>query len=823
MNKLPANTVQLIKSGQVITSVWSVIKELVENSIDANATNIEVRLLNYGLDLIEVKDNGTGVDPKDIPLMVQGHCTSKIKSFEDLESVTSYGFRGEALHSLCSVSTMEISSKREQDKAAKSVKFDTTCQKVKETFVASTNGTIIKAFNLFENMPVRRNYFKKTNRQKEDLKKTEIVLWSFAFVHPGLRISFHHNNQSILIKTACDSLLKASQEVFGLEVATGLQRFQLEFENFTIDCLLPKMDSMESCSKTTNESLFVYVNKRPVTLKPFEKILKAIFNDKFPMGFVSIETDQEELDVNIEPNKTEVMIAKQKILIEFIEAKIKEMYFKETETVDNNSEDLVSAQPHNFKKRTIIEENANFNIKNKRPHLEESNSFHVQNESSINLVGSKGDLTTFERHQEEKEKFVKDFRKVNSNPSLGDVSFVNTTPDKNCEVIAQNSKGEQLIRNEKGSWSKGTLFQNSTTGLFPGPSSLGQKRNKENLSKCDSFEDYFPIPEKRPKQVLITSFNDSLNESLDDSYNTSRKKFEFVEMEPTVSKPRKLDKKMRKFDEESFDSVDSFVEMMRAKQNKLDDSILKEKIVPNSEKEEIVANPVKKKKNSQKKEVVMKFDFEKVRESVIATQESFTTNTNVMSYIGQIENAWFFKRCDDLLVFNPLRLQEVDIFKNLMQNHILPSSKISKIIDVYESYAWNSDLNEVIEKLMVENEINDARIVHNGFKVVNSKGTPIVTEMSSDVDLIGLSDLQEILKAMKANPEVTVEQSRPLKVRSYLKAKAAQMAKQLPPNPDVDVMMNNILALNISVDDVCIHSQPLCQKVMSLQSLKESD
>ncbi len=124
MNKLPDKTINLIKSGQVVTAVSNVIKELIENSLDAEATNIEIRLSNYGLDALEVKDNGTGVAKDEIPKMVVGHCTSKITAFEDLVTVSSYGFRGEALHSLCSVSDLTISSKQANDSVATLVSFD---------------------------------------------------------------------------------------------------------------------------------------------------------------------------------------------------------------------------------------------------------------------------------------------------------------------------------------------------------------------------------------------------------------------------------------------------------------------------------------------------------------------------------------------------------------------------------------------------------------------------------------------------------------------------------------------------------------------------
>ncbi|XP_062819802.1 PMS1 protein homolog 1 isoform X4 [Anolis carolinensis] len=111
MKQLPAETVRILSSSQVITSVVSVVKELIENSLDANATNVDVKLENYGFDKIEVRDNGDGIRAADVPVMAVKHYTSKISSSQDLESLTSYGFRGEALASICSTSEVLITTK----------------------------------------------------------------------------------------------------------------------------------------------------------------------------------------------------------------------------------------------------------------------------------------------------------------------------------------------------------------------------------------------------------------------------------------------------------------------------------------------------------------------------------------------------------------------------------------------------------------------------------------------------------------------------------------------------------------------------------------
>uniref|UniRef100_A0A7N4NUD8 PMS1 homolog 1, mismatch repair system component n=1 Tax=Sarcophilus harrisii TaxID=9305 RepID=A0A7N4NUD8_SARHA len=115
MKQLPAATIRLLSSSQVITSVISVVKELIENSLDAGATNIDVKLENYGFDKIEVRDNGDGIKAVDAPVMAIKHYTSKINSHEDLENLTTYGFRGEALGSICCIAEVLITTKTAAD------------------------------------------------------------------------------------------------------------------------------------------------------------------------------------------------------------------------------------------------------------------------------------------------------------------------------------------------------------------------------------------------------------------------------------------------------------------------------------------------------------------------------------------------------------------------------------------------------------------------------------------------------------------------------------------------------------------------------------
>lgn len=185
---LESQTVHQIQSGQVIVDLSSVVKELVENSLDAGATSIEVRFKNNGLDSIEVQDNGEGISSESYHAIALKHYTSKLCSYDDLSSLNTFGFRGEALSSMCALSSFHIITAR-ADEAPKGSRLDfETSGKLKAAqVVASHKGTTITVENLFFNLPVRRRELEKNI--KREYSKVLILLQAYACISIESRIS----------------------------------------------------------------------------------------------------------------------------------------------------------------------------------------------------------------------------------------------------------------------------------------------------------------------------------------------------------------------------------------------------------------------------------------------------------------------------------------------------------------------------------------------------------------------------------------------------------------------------------------------------------
>ncbi|KAI8777250.1 PMS1 protein 1 [Biomphalaria glabrata] len=333
---LPKSTITLIGSSQVIVSVYSVIKELVENSVDAGATSLDIKLENYGLDKIEVCDNGSGIRSVDVPFLAKRHCTSKINSTDDLKTLQTYGFRGEALASLCEVSEMKVTTKTDNDNISQTYSIDHQGNVTESKPSHIGRGTIITACRLFHNLPVRKQYYASSQRKKDDLNKIEDFLMAFALIKPSLRITFKHDREMIWQKLPSSSLKDALNCVLSRPIAS-----QLLFKEKTVDELkihvsvyLPKPGSdTKVMSRSSAERTILAVNRRPVIVKELIKVLKQYYNNchpcgmtRYPVCFVEISVPPSDVDVNVEPNKTTVFIQNMKEVQVCLEEILLEIY-----------------------------------------------------------------------------------------------------------------------------------------------------------------------------------------------------------------------------------------------------------------------------------------------------------------------------------------------------------------------------------------------------------------------------------------------------------------------------------------------------------------
>ncbi|XP_045606865.1 PMS1 protein homolog 1 isoform X2 [Procambarus clarkii] len=334
LHALPQDTVRLIKSTQVITTPVSIVKELVENSIDAEATIVSIKLEDCGFSRLEVRDNGIGINEEDMEFVAKPHFTSKISSFSDLASLTSYGFRGEALASLCTVAEIIITTKTKEDPMGHVYSFDQEGNVIGKRPAATPCGTTIVVSKLFKNVPVRKQFFNNPKRRREEFKKVEDLVLALSLAVPNAHLTLFHDKSSIIQKNPAPDIRTALMTVFPAVFKDFVSKVKT-IQDMKLEVHLPDPRCLpnQNLSRTTADRLFIMVNQRPVNHKSFEKMVKAYYSHKmegchgrYPFGVVVLTVPPDALDVNLEPNKTRILLKDEDVVLESLKVMLTELY-----------------------------------------------------------------------------------------------------------------------------------------------------------------------------------------------------------------------------------------------------------------------------------------------------------------------------------------------------------------------------------------------------------------------------------------------------------------------------------------------------------------
>ncbi|KAM4559260.1 PMS1 protein homolog 1 isoform 1-T2 [Odontesthes bonariensis] len=338
MKQLPPDTVRLLSSSQVITSVMNVVKELMENSLDAGASSVDVKLENFGLDRIEVRDNGHGIKAVDTPVMAVRHFTSKICSHDNLEHLETYGFRGEALGSICAVAEVAVITKTEEDDISTQYMLDFTGKIVSQKPSHLGQGTSVSVMKLFKNLPVRRQYYSSTKRCKEELKKVQDLLMAYAIIKPELRLLLVHNKVVVWQKAKVVDNRSALLATLGSSAVANLLPCHQHQEQpeIVLDGFFPKPGADYSSTSSSNpDRTFIFVNSRPVQQKEIMKLLRQHYSaqyaddavrQRYPTLMLKITVSPSSVDVNLTPDKTQILLHNKEAVLTAVEALLVSMY-----------------------------------------------------------------------------------------------------------------------------------------------------------------------------------------------------------------------------------------------------------------------------------------------------------------------------------------------------------------------------------------------------------------------------------------------------------------------------------------------------------------
>ncbi len=318
---LPPQLANMIAAGEVVGRPASVVKELMENSIDAGADNVHVVIVDAGRTLIQVIDNGSGMGMEDAVLCFQRHATSKISTPEDLDNIISFGFRGEALASIAAVATVCLKTRREEDELGSEV--DTTPDGPPESKPCSTaKGTNISVRNLFYNTPARRKFLKADGVElKHIIEEFEHV----ALTRPEVAFSLNANGKDVFVLKKAKSLKFRIQDIFGANVAGNLVDLGVETSIVSISGFIGRPEN----ARKTPGAQFFFVNGRYFRSPYLHKAVLNAYAQMIPEGvtpayFIYLAVDPQSVDVNISPTKAEVKFENDSVIFQTVYACVRE-------------------------------------------------------------------------------------------------------------------------------------------------------------------------------------------------------------------------------------------------------------------------------------------------------------------------------------------------------------------------------------------------------------------------------------------------------------------------------------------------------------------
>uniref|UniRef100_A0A8C2ZLD7 PMS1 homolog 1, mismatch repair system component n=1 Tax=Cyclopterus lumpus TaxID=8103 RepID=A0A8C2ZLD7_CYCLU len=871
MKQLPPDTVRLLSSSQVITSLVNVVKELMENSLDAEASSIDVKLENYGLDRIEVRDNGLGIKADDTPVMAVTHFTSKICSNEDLERLETYGFRGEALGSVCSVAEVSVITKTEEDDVSTQYTLNFSGEIVSQKPSHLGQGTTVSVLKLFKNIPVRRQYYSSTKKCKEELKKIQDLLVAYAIIKPGLRLTLIHNRVVVWQKATVADHRSALLATLGAGAVANLLpcHHHQEQPEILLEGFFPKPGAdYSSTSSSSADKTFIFVNNRPVHQKDIMKLLRQHYSaqypdtptrNRYPTAMLKITVPPSSVDVNLTPDKTQVLLHdKVEAVLTALDALLVSLY-----GYRHNGDPPAEKQ---LGRETSPSPPTARRADASRPDGEQSGERvgRTSNGSSSSSVAEDWIVDQFPAGLET------------------DVSVCDDEMARSCTRAAGMGSAERLGGDAAASgdnsskisaedWSRGTALTDPVSGEPLQPVQIHQP-SKDVRSDCDEIKSrsgsdkkvFNAITEKRAaltaydlisnramrvplspaalfeKEARVEVLREKPTASLQDISDTVHERWKNLRVEERRKYEEKARRHLEHHDQrtksasaEGPGETSASTPRGHAQGQKRKAPLSNQQLLD----ELFSAQPQKKTRNPAPKPsrlLPCSVAALRLRLRRLSSQSAGVPRGPRLVNRLASRSAWVILCGQRLMLLNPFRVEEALLFKRLLENNILPAVSLQNPIQLTDGSLGGAGYTEALcnmEKRSPELDggalFSDPRLVANGFKIKLTPGLTSaerhleVTAMADCVPFLGVEDLREILTAVLHRKARTVQECRPLKVTNYLQGEAVRLARQLPTNPSREDVEETLLRMDQQLaesNQTCIHGRPFLQHLSDVPS-----
>ena len=773
-------TINKIAAGEVIERPASVVKEMVENSIDAGATNITVEIKNGGISFIKVSDNGKGIAQDDLEIAFERHATSKIRSAEDLDTVTSMGFRGEALASIAAVANVELVSKTAEQEIGYRVVVEAGDVLEKEETGCRT-GTTITVRNLFFNTPVRYKFLKKDYTESGYI---EDAITRIALVNPNVAIKLINTGKTVIQTNGSGMLKDVIYSIYGKDVANAILEVNYQYEDITVSGAIGKPEIARS---NRSHQLF-FVNKRYIKDKTLTAATEQAYKGLIPIGkfgfaVLNLEMNPAKVDVNVHPAKLEVRFQEENKVFQAIYHAIKETLLKgelvadpEKSLRDENGEKKIERTTQSFEER----------LRNLRESKKENQGglfgFRKQNEKQI-------------------EKYTEEESKIKTN-ILEDVY---NSKNKTNEIEYKTDEKEETKSDNIGE-------PIDTTDVLEQLKKMRAKlENELNESKSNKLEDvsneYNLETESKEDGVNKASSQEEKVEQKEEQVNEEKKE-ETVEVSAEVYEEQK----------EKIDKINDVIENIDNKEIKEEFGEIKQKMEKLNNNPQVVsedfdemyrklfgrspiADDEEKPKEEDKSNAV---DIVKNNISMFDTDEKFQKPT--YKFIGIIFKTYIILEIgDEMYILDQHAAHERIMYEKVKKNYYSDKTKDSQLLLLPDVITLTHKEMDIAKENMEMFEQAGFTLEEFGENTIKLTGVPTVC-IDLDTKELFLETLDEINTVAR-----TAKQEKEEKFIATVACKAAVKANMALTREEVERLMDELLKLPNPF--TCPHGRPTVIKM----------
>ena len=756
-------TINKIAAGEVIERPASVIKEMVENSIDAGANNITVEIKNGGISFIKVTDNGKGIAQDDLEIAFERHATSKIRTADDLDVVTSMGFRGEALASIAAIANVEMVSKTEEQQVGYKVVVEAGDILSKEE-IGCQKGTSITVRNLFFNTPVRYKFLKKDYTESGYI---EDVITRIALVNPNIAIKLINTGKTVIQTNGNGDIKSVIYSIYGKDVATGVMPVEYTYDDIQVSGVIGKPE----IARSNRSNQLFFVNKRYIKDKTLSAATEQAYKGLIPIGkfgfvVLNITMNPAKVDVNVHPAKLEVRFEDESKIFQSIYHAIKDTLLKgelvastEKQEINQNKEE-VSKGLYDFRKNETekIEQYTNDESKIKTNNIVQD----IYNKAQQNVqtqtvkvphvnLGEGGPVNTADVLEQLKKLQENIQKEVETDPSIK----LNSNYIQMREEQGNQTKVETSIENDEVKVENNTDTENTNT----------------------------------PEQKIETPTEIKENTETEITENTQIDDAKSNEIKPEVTPEGKIEKNQQEEAKpaENFDEM--YAKLFGTKPISQEQPETKSNL-----QEEVI--PIKPE--------IPSIDMKKENVSIFEQNEEYQKPT--YKFIGIVFNTYIILEIDkEMYILDQHAAHERIMYEKVKNNYYSDSSKDSQMLLLPDIITLTHKEMEIAKDNMEMFEKAGFSLEEFGENTIKLTGVPTVCIDLDNKELF-LETLDEINTVAR-----TAKQEKEERFIATVACKAAVKANMVLTREEVESLMDKLLALPNPF--TCPHGRPTAIKM----------